>query len=174
MNSKPKHIDQDAWDAVASPELTDDELARMKPAREVLKPALFEKLTKGRGPQKKPTKEAVSLRLDSDVVEHFRAMGTGWQTKINEALRESVAAGSISVVPKGDYWIVLKDTAGRAKTLGTFSTKAAAVKAAKGLKNPASLTAAQIRAIGAAALTQSTDKVKWAKTTSVRHEKKRA
>lgn len=96
MNNKPKHIDQNAWDAVASPELTDDELARMRPARGVLKPALFEKLTKGRGPQKAPTKEAVSLRLDREVVEHFRAMGPGWQTKINRTLRATVKAESTS------------------------------------------------------------------------------
>lgn len=91
MNGKPENITRDAWDSVDSPELTEDELARMKPAREALKPALFEKLTKGRGPQKTPTKEAVSLRLDRDVVEHFRSMGPGWQTKINDILRERAA-----------------------------------------------------------------------------------
>jgi uncharacterized protein (DUF4415 family) len=33
------------------------------------------------------TKEQVSLRIDRDVLERFRATGPGWQTRINEALR---------------------------------------------------------------------------------------
>ena len=32
-----------------------------------------------RGPQKAPTKQQVTLRLDKDVVERFRATGAGWQ-----------------------------------------------------------------------------------------------
>ncbi|HTX76490.1 MAG TPA: BrnA antitoxin family protein [Terracidiphilus sp.] len=37
-----------------------------------------------RGPQKAPTKKLVSLRLSSEVVEHFRSTGPGWQTRIDE------------------------------------------------------------------------------------------
>ena len=33
-------------------------------------------------------KKLVSLRLDKDVIEKFKATGPGWQTRINEALRE--------------------------------------------------------------------------------------
>ena len=45
-----------------------------------------------RGPQKsKPLKERVSLRLSPQVVEHFRAGGPGWQTRINSALERMVA-----------------------------------------------------------------------------------
>jgi uncharacterized protein (DUF4415 family) len=40
-----------------------------------------------RGPQKAPTKELVSLRIDRDVVDAFRATGRGWQTRANDALR---------------------------------------------------------------------------------------
>jgi uncharacterized protein (DUF4415 family) len=32
----------------------------------------------------------VSLRLDPDVLEHFRATGPGWQSRINAALRKAV------------------------------------------------------------------------------------
>jgi uncharacterized protein (DUF4415 family) len=42
-----------------------------------------------RGRQKAPVKRLVSLRLDPDVVEHFRATGPGWQGRINEALRKA-------------------------------------------------------------------------------------
>ncbi len=35
------------------------------------------------------TKDAVSLRLDQAVIDHFRAGGPGWQTRINEVLRKA-------------------------------------------------------------------------------------
>jgi uncharacterized protein (DUF4415 family) len=41
-----------------------------------------------RGKQKAPVKQLISLRLDPDVVEHFRATGEGWQSRINEELRK--------------------------------------------------------------------------------------
>lgn len=34
-------------------------------------------------------KELVSLRIDQDVLEHFRQGGPGWQDRINEALRKA-------------------------------------------------------------------------------------
>jgi len=34
-------------------------------------------------------KELVSLRIDQDVLEHFRAGGPGWQERINETLRKA-------------------------------------------------------------------------------------
>ena len=33
-------------------------------------------------------KELVSLRLDSEVLDTFRATGAGWQTRINEVLKD--------------------------------------------------------------------------------------
>jgi len=84
------------WDAVDSPELTDEELAGMRPARDVLPPALYEALVKRgrgqRGPQKAPTKVSITMRLDKDVLEHFRSTGAGWQSRINEALRKVISA----------------------------------------------------------------------------------
>jgi uncharacterized protein (DUF4415 family) len=41
---------------------------------------------RGRPPSEHP-KEAIKLRLDHDVLVHFRATGRGWQTRINAALR---------------------------------------------------------------------------------------
>ena len=34
-------------------------------------------------------KRSVSLRLDQAVIDHFRAGGPGWQTRMNEALRKA-------------------------------------------------------------------------------------
>lgn len=36
-------------------------------------------------------KEQISIRLDSDILEFFRAGGTGYQSRINKVLREYVA-----------------------------------------------------------------------------------
>ena len=43
-----------------------------------------------RGPQKTPTKKLVSLRLSPEVLEHFKASGPGWQTRIDSTLRQSI------------------------------------------------------------------------------------
>lgn len=45
--------------------------------------------TRGR-PQGSGKKEQVTLRLDADILEQFRATGNGWQTRINDALRDWV------------------------------------------------------------------------------------
>ena len=42
-----------------------------------------------RGPQKAPTKQLISLRLDPDVLSHFQGTGAGWQTRINDILRKA-------------------------------------------------------------------------------------
>ena len=82
------------WDAVDSPELTDEELASMRPAREVLPPEFFEAiedLRRARGrPALENPKKQVTLRLDSEVVARFRASGRGWQSRINDILRKAV------------------------------------------------------------------------------------
>jgi uncharacterized protein (DUF4415 family) len=65
------------------PELTEEWFARAD---------LYEagKLIRRGGRPKKPApKEAVSIRLDPDVVAHFRAGGPGWQSRINAALRRA-------------------------------------------------------------------------------------
>jgi uncharacterized protein (DUF4415 family) len=43
-----------------------------------------------RGPQRAPTKQVVSMRLDRLVVDHFKAEGRHWQTRVNDALLKIV------------------------------------------------------------------------------------
>ena len=38
-------------------------------------------------PMKSDRKVSVTLRLDRDIVERFKATGAGWQTRINAALK---------------------------------------------------------------------------------------
>ena len=48
-------------------------------------------LSRGR-PRSASPKELVSLRLDADVLTHFKQTGPGWQTRINSALRKALVA----------------------------------------------------------------------------------
>ena len=74
-------------------ELQDEDIRDMRPAAEVLPPELVAVLPKRRpgerGQGKRPPKKLIALRLDPDVLEHFRATGPGWQSRINEALRKA-------------------------------------------------------------------------------------
>lgn len=80
-----------------SPELDEAWFKRARPAAEVLPPEVYAGLLAlrrrpgERGPQKTPTKERISIRLSRDVADYFRATGEGWQTRIDEALRDYVA-----------------------------------------------------------------------------------
>jgi uncharacterized protein (DUF4415 family) len=47
-------------------------------------------LKRGRGPQVAPTKVLTSIRLDADIVEFFKSQGQGYQSRINDLLREVV------------------------------------------------------------------------------------
>ena len=45
------------------------------------------KVRRGRPPVAKP-KVSTTIRLSPDVIDYFKAGGRGWQTRIDEALRE--------------------------------------------------------------------------------------
>jgi uncharacterized protein (DUF4415 family) len=85
MSNKPVVFDED------NPEWTEEDFARARPASE-LPPhvlAAFPR-TKARGGRPPGSnKLSVSIRLDADVLEKFRATGPGWQTRINEALKRA-------------------------------------------------------------------------------------
>lgn len=70
-------------------ELATGETAGMRPATEVL-PHVVERYRRTRGKQRTPTKKHVSIRLDADLVAHFREGGPGWQTRLNDALRRAI------------------------------------------------------------------------------------
>ena len=74
-------------------ELTAEEIARMRPASEVV-PHIVERYRRTRGKQKAPIKKHISIRLDADLAEHFRNSGPGWQTRLNDALRRAVFGDS--------------------------------------------------------------------------------
>ncbi len=90
MSAKRKKAKAPEFDE-ENPEWTDEDFARAKPAHEVLSREVLSAFKKTRGPQKLATKVPVSIRLSPDVVEHFRATGSGWQSRIDETLKKAMA-----------------------------------------------------------------------------------
>jgi uncharacterized protein (DUF4415 family) len=81
------------WDAIDSPELTDEELARMRPARDVLPQAFFDSVDEARHARGRPRLEAqkiaVTLRIEPDVLEKFKHAGADWRARMTKALRKA-------------------------------------------------------------------------------------
>lgn len=83
-------------------ELTAEDMALFQPASEVLDPKLYAGLVamnkkRGeRGAQKTPTKVPTTIRFDADILAALKASGRGWQTRVNEAMREWVKTHSHS------------------------------------------------------------------------------
>ena len=72
------------------PESTDEDFKHAVPAR-LIHPDWSEQSRRRkqgqRGPQKAPVKKAISIRVDQDVLAIFKATGSGWQKRMNAALR---------------------------------------------------------------------------------------
>jgi uncharacterized protein (DUF4415 family) len=73
-------------------ELTDEDLAKFKPAGEVLPASLKTKLTMRGRPKVDNPKNTISIRLSDDVLEYFKSTGKGWQTRMNEVLEQYVVS----------------------------------------------------------------------------------
>jgi uncharacterized protein (DUF4415 family) len=72
-----------------NPELTEEEFKLARPFAEVF-PELAASIRRARGrPAMERPRKVVSLRMDQDVLESFRATGKGWQSRVNEALRKA-------------------------------------------------------------------------------------
>jgi uncharacterized protein (DUF4415 family) len=84
----PELVDRD------TPEATQEWFAKARPASEILgqllgKSNAVEMLKPKRGrPALAQPKEHVNIRLDADVVGAFKGTGAGWQTRLNNALRD--------------------------------------------------------------------------------------
>jgi uncharacterized protein (DUF4415 family) len=87
--TEPKYTKADL-DAVSdNPEWTAEDVARAVPFDQAF-PELAAKM-RHRGQQKAPTKVMTTIRLSPEVIAHFRAAGNGWQSRIDDALREWIA-----------------------------------------------------------------------------------
>ncbi len=79
----------DGWDDDDLPEWTDDQFRRaaIYHGDKLIRPADGTLTKPGRPPSANPKKQ-VTLRLDSEVLEGFRVLGRGWQSRINAELRK--------------------------------------------------------------------------------------
>lgn len=81
--AKKKAAGASTWvDPDDAPELTDDFFRRAD---------LYEgdKLIRRGRPLSPNPKQPLSVRLDTEVIAHFRRTGRGWQSRINAALRKA-------------------------------------------------------------------------------------
>ena len=81
MNVSRKGTESNWVDPDDAPELDDEWFARAELR-------IGDKVIR-RGRPRGSEKSLVSLRLDQAVLDHFRASGPGWQTRMNEALRKA-------------------------------------------------------------------------------------
>lgn len=83
-NKSKRSVDRDnpAWTAA--------DFRRARPLAEVL-PEVIDAAKRARGrPKLARPKAHITLRLDADIVDAFKAEGPGWQTRINDALARAV------------------------------------------------------------------------------------
>lgn len=84
-----------------NPEWTASEVRQARPLMDALPKktvAAVRRYRGQRGPQKSPTKELISVRIDRDIVAAYRASGPGWQTRMNDALRTQAKKSSVGRV----------------------------------------------------------------------------
>lgn len=88
--SKPD-IEERWIDPDDAPEWTEDHFrhAQLSIGGKVVRKAVGTWTRPGRPVSENPKKQ-VTLRLDPDVIERFRATGKGWQSRINAELRKAL------------------------------------------------------------------------------------
>lgn len=94
MNVKSKNLPKPWVDPDDAPELTDDffeqgdwKIGEQPVSAQEGTTALREALARGR-PKAQSTKMPLTVRYDADVINAFRATGKGWQTRMNDALKD--------------------------------------------------------------------------------------
>ena len=92
MNEKHGHVSAHENRITKSDDWDD---AFVSHSKDELRSIITERRT--RGPNKSPTKEQVAVRYSPEVLAYFRATGSGWQTRMDEVLREYVARHSAHV-----------------------------------------------------------------------------
>jgi uncharacterized protein (DUF4415 family) len=93
MNAKKRKSSSSWIDPDDAPELTDDFFTKATPkvgnkivSRENFRNAA-EKAMRGRPPGT-ATKKSTTVRFDIDVLDAFKSTGKGWQSRMNDALRQ--------------------------------------------------------------------------------------
>ena len=70
-------------------ELDEAWFASARPAIEV-DPETVKRWRRSRGKKKTQIEDSVTVRIDADIAAYFRESGPGWQTRLNETLRQVI------------------------------------------------------------------------------------
>lgn len=77
------------FDPDEAPELTPERAAKLRPAHEVFPEYVLAQFARSPGRPRKPSpKVQLTLRLDAEIIDFYKAGGPGWQSRMNAALRK--------------------------------------------------------------------------------------
>ncbi len=74
-----------------NPEWTDSMVAETTTLEASALPEVFKGAARRGRPVAAKPKQAISIRLSPDVLEYFRSSGKGWQTRLDDVLRDYVS-----------------------------------------------------------------------------------
>lgn len=111
MSANGRDTKGDWIDPDDSPEWTDEmfDRARISVGGVVIREATGTLTKRGRPPVGEVAKQQVTLRLPRHVLDHFKAGGAGWQTRIGEALERHVGGSSRVAEDKSGYRVKADD-----------------------------------------------------------------
>ncbi|WP_439618404.1 BrnA antitoxin family protein [Shinella sp.] len=85
-------IQQGIADDPDNTEWTEEDFRKAKPFRDAL-PELAAAIDRAKAKRGRPTvdspKQQISVRLDPDLIQHYKATGKGWQSRMNDDLRKA-------------------------------------------------------------------------------------
>ncbi len=145
-----KRNSDDSWDPDTAPEIPDDawDRAQIAIGGKIIRHATGTLTKRGRPPVGEATKQQVTLRLAPKVIDHFKATGSGWQTRMNAVLERYVSGSS-----RGDNRSSFREVAGvYAVTKNEQTGKKAGTAASKVMRSGSTGKASKTAA--ASALTQ--------------------
>lgn len=103
MSAREKNTKGDWIDPDDAPEWTDEmfDRAQISVGGVVIREATGTLTKRGRPPVGDAPKQQVTLRLPRHVLEHFKAGGAGWQSRLSQALEDYVSGkGRASVAER--------------------------------------------------------------------------
>ncbi|MBB5044532.1 BrnA antitoxin family protein [Shinella fusca] len=91
-DAEEDHIRKGIAEDPDSPEWTEDDFRKARPFREAL-PELAAAIDRAKAKRGRPAmdnpKQQISVRLDPDIIRHYKATGKGWQARMNDDLRKA-------------------------------------------------------------------------------------
>ena len=105
MSEKERNTKDDWIDPDDSPEWTDEmfDRAQISICGVVVREATGTLTKRGRPPIGDAPKQQVTLRLPRHALDHFKAAGPGWQTRIGEALERHVGGAAHVAEARAPY-----------------------------------------------------------------------